>query len=115
MEIITTSSIDEKVKVAKKLLLSVGNKIGSVYFTKKDGKLRRMCYRLHVYEPQYSKAPKGNDRRDINDRNNLLVVFDTNKVLYNDKGKMRGRGAWRSLSLERVKRICVNGKIYKFA
>ena len=70
MEIVNVKSTEEKVKKAKELMLSVGNKIGSVYFTKKEnGKLRKMCYRIHVHEPKYAKVPEGGSNRVINERN----------------------------------------------
>ena len=42
----------------KEQVLSAGTSIGNVHFIKKtDGKLRKMCYRLHVQKPSIAKVP----------------------------------------------------------
>ena len=49
MQVIETKSKREKVRRVKKLMESVGENFGSVWFYKRsDGALRKMCYRLHV-------------------------------------------------------------------
>jgi len=106
------------------LLRKAGNKIGSVHFVKRTGKkeLRKMCYRLHVKNPSHASAPKGTgskSRKDINKKNNQMTVFDTNKVLRNRAGEIKvdsegkqQRGAWRTVPLDQVTRICVDGVTY---
>lgn len=43
----------------KKMIDSVGTRIGAVEFIKRtDGSLRKMCYRLHVNTPSQSSGPK---------------------------------------------------------
>jgi hypothetical protein len=106
----------------EKLLKKAGNKIGSVHFHKREtGELRKMCYKLGVASPKYASAPKGSsNRKDVNKKNTQLTVFDVNKVLRdhdgriirNDKGKMQ-RGSWRTVPLEKVVRICVEGVVYE--
>lgn len=102
------------------LLLKAGNKIGSVHFCKRTDKtLRKMCYRLHVQNPKYSNAPKGSDRKGVNKKNKQLTVYDVNKVnrdkddkiVFDENGKQK-RGAWRTVPLESVVRICVDGVVY---
>jgi len=107
----------KRVSIVKGLILSAGNHIGSVHFRKRsDGSKRRMSYRLHVKEPTYAKAPSGKKsykHRKINDENDLVTVFDCNKIKYNHKDRICGRGEYRSIPLDTVYRICVNGEIYK--
>jgi predicted HAD superfamily phosphohydrolase YqeG len=118
METIVTTSTREKVRTAKKLIKSVGNSIGSVHFVKRsDSKLRKMAYRLHVKNPSYARKPTGQKVKSMinkDENNNQVTVFDVNKITYDIKGKMNGRGAWRSIPLENVKRVKVGGIIYKF-
>jgi len=109
-------------------LLMAGTKIGSVWFIKGDGSLRKMTYRLKVTKPTYASVPKEqqgyqvrangsakvltfNKHKTIAENNNLMTVFDTNKVIYDKEGNKVGRGAWRSIPLLSVKRICSNGEI----
>jgi hypothetical protein len=120
MEVIETKSVNDKVKRVKKLILSAGNKIGSVHFTKRsDGTKRRMCYRLHAQNTSYAPRPSGKSigRRQHDSDNLQMTVLDVNKVLRapsgRRKGKISGRGAWRTIPLETVSRIKVNGQIYK--
>jgi hypothetical protein len=103
------------------LLRKAGNKIGSVHFEKRtDKSLRKMCYRLHVKNPKNANAPKGNNRKGVNKRNKQMTVYDVNKVIrnkakeiqYDENGKQQ-RGAWRTVPLENVVRICVDGITYK--
>ena len=106
-----------RAKLVKKIIESVGNQIGSVYFRKRsDDKKRRMSFRLHVTRPSYAPVPqnkKARNRKAIENKNLMLTVFDTNKIRYNNKGNMCGRGDYRTIPLDRVERICVNGTIYK--
>jgi len=41
-----------------------------------------------------------------------MTVFDVNKVVRDDSGTIIGRGAWRTIPLERVERICNKGVLY---
>lgn len=106
-----------KVQAVKELIQSAGNQIGSIHFRKRsDGSKRRMSYRLHVKKPTYARAPTGKKsfkHKQINQAHDLITIFDTNKVRYNSKGKMCGRGEYRSIPLDSVYRVCVNGEIYK--
>jgi hypothetical protein len=109
-------SVGEKVKTVRKLILSQGNQIGSVWFVKRsDGKLRKMSYRLHVTEPKYSPKPTGKMRyrKTQDSNNNLLTVFDTNFVRYNNRSKMCGRGGYKCVPLDSVIRVKVGGTIYR--
>jgi len=49
----------------------------------------------------------------LNEEHDLITVFSTNTVRYNGKGRMNGRGEYRSIPLDTVYRVCVNGEIYK--
>lgn len=113
MKIVKTRACN-KVRQIKKIIEDAGNKVFSVHFIKKsDGELRKMSCRLHVYKPTYSESPKGAKKINASDYDNILV-FDCNKILHNKKGKMNGRGAYRTVPLMNVVRVKVNGEIYKF-
>jgi len=117
MKVVKAKTLKARMGKVKDLILSAGNQIGNVHFIKRsDGSKRRMSYRLHVRKPSYASEPTGKKfKKRINkDSDNWQVtVLDTNKVLYNEKGVMCGRGAWRSIPLENVTRIAVGGEIYK--
>ena len=106
-----------KVRKVKSLLLSVGNHLGSAWFKKReDGSNRKMVFKLHVKKPIYAKVPSSKKyrmNRDIDKNNNQIRVFDMNKINYNKKGLMNGRGCWRTIPLENVYRIKVGGDIYR--
>jgi len=129
-----------------------GNTIGSVHFNKrKDGSLRKMCYRLHVKAPSIAKSPISsvnksvvvdfkcptcgrmncpNDprgaskvtvitpkkpkisKKEVDKKNNQMTVLDANKVVRDSEGKVVGRGAWRTVPLEKVIRISNKGVVY---
>ena len=75
-----------------------------------------MAYRLHCVKPTYATKPTGKRfiKNKAKDSDNLqLTVLDVNKVLRNKKGRISGRGQWRTVPLETVQRIKVRGKIYK--
>jgi len=107
----------------EKLLKKAGSKIASVHFLKRSNKeLRKMCYRLGVRNPSFASKPKGGDknRKEVNKKNNQLTVFDVNKVCRDRKGKIKYsddgkqlRGAWRTVPLENVTRVCVDGVTYQ--
>ena len=117
MEVVEVKTEKGRIEKVRQLILSAGNKIGSVYFKKRsDGSLRRMNFRLHVYHPTYACQPLGkrHKSRVSKDYNNhQMTVLDVNKVRRNQKGRISGRGDWRTIPLEKVERICVNGKIYR--
>lgn len=117
MKVLEFKDRESRVKAVRELIQSAGNKIGSVHFKKRsDGSKRRISYRLRVKKPTYASAPSGKKsfkHRKINEEHDLITVFSTNTVRYNDKGRMNGRGEYRSIPLDGVYRICVNGEIYK--
>lgn len=127
------------VKVVREWIEGAGTKIGSVHFKKReDGSLRKMSYRLHVQNPSVAKRPNTSSKRVcevcgssdkeckvgpfkvvpvvskkvIDDRNDQMTVLDTNKTVRDENGKVKGRGAWRTIPLENVVRICNNGVTY---
>lgn len=104
------------------LMTKAGSKIASVHFTKRsDNTIRKMCYRLGVTNPKTAIAPKGKvpNKKKIDIANLQLTVYDVNKVVrnkdgdieYDDNGKQK-RGAWRTVPLENVIRVCVDGVTY---
>jgi hypothetical protein len=103
----------DRVRGVKKLIVSVKNQIGSVWFKARGtGKLRKMAYRLRVSHPQYEKVPEGNGikmRRDCD----LITVFDCNTLRYNRRGMLNGRGGYKSIPLDGVVRLKVGGEIYR--
>lgn len=116
MQVISIKSERARISKVRSIIRSAGNSIGSVHFRKRsDGSKRRMSYRIRVFKPTYAPAPTGKmeNKWEKSLRDNLITVFDVNKVRYNKKGQMCGRGDWRSVPLEGVERICVKGEIYK--
>ena len=117
MKVIEARTEKARVNKVKKVIKSAGNKIASVHFVRrKDGKLRRMSFRLGVQNPAYAMKPSGkrfSQRKERDEANLQMTVYDVNKVRRNKKGKIAGRGDWRCIPLNNVKRICVNGTIYK--
>ena len=106
----------------RELIKTAGTQIGSVHFIKRtDGSLRKMCYRLNVKNPSHSKAPSGkNDRRAINDKHDIMTVYDVNHVKRDKNGNVLRdccarilRGDWRSIPLDNVKRIRTGGVVYE--
>jgi hypothetical protein len=104
------------------LLRKAGSKIASVHFRKRgNDELRKMCYRLGVRNPSFASRPKGGtqSRKDVNKKNTQITVFDVNKVCRDRNGKIKYenekqlRGAWRTVPLEKVTRICVDGVVYE--
>jgi len=123
---------DPPIKWIREKIELAGTTIGSVHFKKRsDGKLRKMSYRLHVKNPSIASIPKGLmnaiggkflehevsdkvrvSRKDVDMENNQMTAFDANKVIRDDSGVIIGRGAWRTIPLERVERICNKGVLY---
>lgn len=106
--------LDDDPDIIREILERAGNKIGSVQFIKRsNGELRKMSYRLHVTNPKHAKKPSGGHNRKVSDyKNDLMTVFDTNKVVRNPFGEITGRGAWRTIPLENVTKIVAGGKKY---
>lgn len=110
---------DDRVRVqaVKELIQSAGNQIGSIYFRKRsDGSRRRISYRIHVRKPTYAKAPSGKNisyRKAQDSNHGLITVFDTNMIRRNNQGKMCGRGGYKSIPLNGVYRVKVNGEVYR--
>lgn len=117
MKLVKVKSLEDRVSKVRSLIASSGNRIGVVHFVKRsDGKKRRMAYRLHVSHPTYAPVPVGHKHKETKrkDRSNdQITVFDVNKVRYNNKHRMCGRGDFRTIPLESVTRVAVNGEIYK--
>jgi hypothetical protein len=117
-----------------------GDKIGGVWFIKKStNKLRKLCYRLHCKNPSAAKKPIGIslqsdksllpnhsvvmgvngkatikfkfNRKDIDERNEQITVLSTNDMTRDKEGKIIGRGAYKSIPLNRVVRIVNNGVV----
>lgn len=121
------------VEWVKQQIMKAGTTIGSVQFLKRtDNSLRKMCYRLHVHKPSIAKTPKGIikdipaiiskdsdgntllrfnrvNRRLVDKANDQMTVLDANKVIRDESGKIVGRGAWRTIPLDRVVRIVNKG------
>lgn len=120
---------------------NAGTTIGSVHFNKRTGKgdLRKMSYRLHVTNPTTAAAPKGlkrvctvcgktedkcttgpyqyapstkKSKKSIDASNDQITVLDANKVVRDKSGEVIGRGAWRTVPLEKVTRIANCGTTY---
>jgi len=114
-----------------------GSKIGGVWFYKRsNGELRKMCYKLHCKNPTAAKKPNGIALKDdksllpshsvvmdghkavvrfskrIVDRaHNLITILSTNDMSRDKTGQIIGRGAYKSIPLDRVTRIVNNGVV----
>ena len=121
MEVLVLKSERSRVKRVKKIIESTGNQIASVWFRKRsDGTLRKMAFRLHVTNPTYVSVPRGDSAkpRKVHDYKNMqITVLDVNTILRaksgKRKGKICGRGDYRTIPLNNVVRLCVRGKKYK--
>tara|TARA_R110000822_G_scaffold68435_3_gene166475 strand:- start:438 stop:797 length:360 start_codon:yes stop_codon:yes gene_type:complete len=104
-------------KQVRKVLESVGSRIGSVDFRRrKDGTLRHMTYKLGVHSPTFAPTPsKGqSERKHVIDQSNFqMTVFSCNDVLRDKNGTNVGRGQFRTIPLENVERICIDGVKYE--
>jgi hypothetical protein len=107
-------TLPARVNKVRELILSADNTIGSVSFNKRsNGELRKMAYRLHVTNPSVGPAPKGiRDTKTINAKNLQLTVLDANKVVRDDDGNILGRGAYRTIPLEKVTSVTVRRTTY---
>jgi len=117
MKTLTIKSESGRINKVRKLIRSVGNQIGSVHFIRRsDGKLRKMAYRLRVQSPTYATKPTGKrflQKKERDEANLQITVFDVNKIRRDKNGRMCGRGDWRTIPLENVRRLCVGGTIYR--
>jgi hypothetical protein len=122
----------------RSIMLKAGSKIGSVWFCKRsDGSLRKMCYRLGVSNPSHAsqvkrdrckycgrhncatiRAKHQRKQADMRDKG-LMTVFDVNKVVRDKDGNVvykdghMCRGAWRTVPLDGVTRVCAGGTVYE--
>ena len=121
MKVIVRKTKKARVRKVKEIIEATGNQIFSVWFIKRsDGSLRKMAARLHVSNPTYAPSPNSKSfmSRKAKDSDNMqMTVLDVNKVVRaksgRRKGKISGRGAYRTVPLENVVRICSRGTIYK--
>ena len=130
-------AINPPVSFVREQIEKAGSNFGSVRFIKRtDGTERRMCYKLHVANPKYVKAPKYintgsktyqiEKRQTVNgvevitfdnhkvalENNHLMTVFDVNLPIRDKEGKVTGkRGGYRSVPLNAVTRICAAGNL----
>ena len=113
-KVIQCKSLPARIKKVREVILSAGNTIGSVHFVKRsDHSIRKMSYRLHVKNPTIAPKPSSERNSKGIDRDNLqMTVLDANKVVRDKDGVIIGRGAYRTIPLENVKRISVKGTIY---
>ena len=115
MKIVKTKNTRSKVKQVKSLIKSAGNQMIGVTFVKReDGALRKICGRFRVNKPQYAASPSGKKMKYSPRSHNLATIFDCNALKYNSRGRLNGRGAWKCFGMDAVKRMKVNGEIYKF-
>ena len=105
----------DKVRFVNRLIKESGNQMVGITFIKRsDGSRRMIAGRFRVSKPQYASIPSGKKMRYSTKDKNLAVIFDVNVLRYNNKGKLCGRGDWKSFGLEGVERFKTNGVIYKF-
>lgn len=134
----TVIAYNPPVAWVKARIEDAGNTIGSVHFNKRsDNTLRKLSYRLHVKKPSVASVPKGLgtavdssmapatvstdgatkklfwDKKRIDEANSQMTVLDANKVVRDAEGKKIGRGAWRTVPLEKVVLIKNKGTTYE--
>jgi len=111
---ITWNTLPERIKKVRGKIESAGNTIGAVCFEKRTDETQRcMSFRLHVKNPSFAAPPSQDlNRRDIDRENLQMTVLDVDKVIRNTKGKIIGRGAYRTIPLENVHRVSVKGVVY---
>ena len=124
MEVIVTKNDRQRIAKVKKAISSAENFIGSVTFKKRsDDEIRRIAYRIHCQHPTFAPTPNGRGdakgrgtghRKAVDKKNQQMTVLDVNQPLYNRKGHIIGRGAWKTIPLENVRRVRAGGTIYKF-
>lgn len=74
------------------------------------GKPKDACH-TGPYEKIEVKSNK-RSKKVIDENNNQMTVLDANKVVRDKEGKVIGRGAWRTIPLEKVTRIANRGVKY---
>jgi len=111
----------------RQLMRKAGSKFGVVHFIKKgNGELRKMSYRLGVRKPKHCTAPGDGSkkasisRRDQDSTNKTMTVYDVNQVHRDKSGQVKVdengrklRGAYRTVPLENVIMVVVQGTRYK--
>jgi hypothetical protein len=115
MKVISEKNESRRIKKIQALIKSAGNRIFAVSFIKRsDGTYKKMTCRRHVSKPQYAKIPSSKNKKSYDPKKyNLITVFDVNSLQYNSKNRICGRGSWKSIPLDSIKRIKVGGEIYK--
>ena len=104
-----------KVRFVKKLIKAAGNQmVGITFISRKKGNRRKIAGRFRVRKPQYASEPSGKKSRYNPKDYNLATIFDCNCLKYNKRGRLCGRGSWKSFGMESVERFKVSGTIYKF-
>lgn len=104
----TFATVEARRKRIRELLDSVGSHFGRVDFVKKDGTKRRMVIQPATGPVRLAQAPEASAQgkaaaqtRAANNPN-LYNVWDSIKM------------AWRSVNLDSVTAVKVNGKEYRF-
>ena len=102
---------EEKVEIVKNLIRQHGNKFLTVDFRKKDNSLRHMmCHRSKVLESSVKgTAPEATAaRKETLKKQDMICVEELVKPGTNEF-------QWRTINMETVKRIAVDGKVHEFA
>ena len=116
MEKIVVRTKRDKIRVVKNLIKLAGNRMTGITFIKReDGSSRKICGRFKVSKPTYAHVPSGKKMKYNPKEKNLATIFDCNVLRYNRSGKLNGRGDWRCFGMDSVKRMKINGVVYKFA
>lgn len=111
-KVIKSKPLPQRLKKVKEAIESAGQTIGSVHFCKRsDDSLRKMSFRLHARNPSVASKPRGGKSKDTDKDNLQMTVLDVNKPVKKE-GEIVGRGAWRTIPLEGVKRIKARGVEY---
>jgi len=109
----TVYEFEPTVERVRDLMRSAGSQMASVHFIKKNGELRKMAYRVGVRNPSCAAPVKGKvdwqKRKASQKKTKTMTVLDANKVVRDDAGNPVGRGAWRSVPLDRVIQVTVRG------
>ena len=92
----------------------------SVAAAPKGTKMERICKVCGKKESACKSGPyrdvsvkkSSKSKKDIDSANTQMTVLDANKVVRDVNGKVIGRGAWRTVPLEKVIRIANRGITY---
>lgn len=114
------TAVNPPISWVKAKIEEAGSKIGNVWFIKRtDGSLRKMAYKLGVFNPKNVAKPKGEkliekgnnltwrNTKFIDEKNLQMRVYDVNHV-----NEDYSRGAYRMINLPGVIRIASAGNIY---